>query len=61
MFEITVDQFNFMSKTTNEIDTDRLFAELLGAIQFPVIGQVIGHVGATLIVNYDSVNGESTL
>jgi hypothetical protein len=60
VFEIKVDQFNFMSKTTNEIDTDRLFAELSGGLQFPVIGQVIGHVGATLIVDYDSVNGTST-
>jgi hypothetical protein len=60
VFEIKVDQFNFMSKTTNEIDTDRLFGELSGGIQFPVIGQVIGHAGATLIVDYDSVNGTST-
>jgi len=60
VFEIKVDQFNFMSKTTNEIDTDRLFAELSGGLQFPVIGQVIGHAGATLIVNYDSINGMST-
>jgi len=60
VFEIKVDQFNFMSKTTNEIDTDRLFAELSGGLQFPVFGQVIGHAGATLIVDYDSVNGTST-